>query len=85
MSRRAILALSFVSCLVAASPRDARAQVWSVDLSGGRTVYEPVAVNLGTNNLVGTVRYDARRGAWVYGTVALPLGDTAPFWDSAGM
>jgi Glycogen recognition site of AMP-activated protein kinase len=84
MSRRAILALSFVSSLVAASPRDARAQVWSADLSGGRTVYEPVAVNLGTNNLVGTVRYDALRGAWVYGTAALPLGGAAPFWDSAG-
>ena len=58
--------------------------MWSAGPLRGRTVYEPVAVNLGTNNLVGAVRYDAWRGAWVYGTAALPLGGAAPFWDSAG-
>jgi hypothetical protein len=83
MSRRATLALVVVShFVVAAAP--AHAQVWSLDLSGGRTVYEPVPVNVSTNNLVGTVRYDARRGEWVYGTAALPLGSTAPFWDGVG-
>ena len=84
MSRRATIPLILVVSLSAVTPTAASAQVWSIDLSGGRTVYEPVSVNLGTNNLVGTVRYDARRGAWVYGTAALPLGDAAPFWDGVG-
>src|ERR1041384_6843163 len=65
-------------------PSVARGQVWSADVSAGRTVYEPVAANLGTTNLVGSLRYNARQGGWVYGTAALPLGDAAPFWDEVG-
>jgi len=85
MSRRALPALILLICLVSvASPREARAQIWSVDLSAGRTVYEPIAVNAGTNNLVGTVRFDVLRNAWVYANAALPLGDAAPFWDGGG-
>ena len=85
MSRRAALAWVVVSQLaVAAAPRAAQAQVWSLDLSGGRTVYEPLPANDSANNLVGSVRYDARRGQWVYATAALPLGDAAPFWDGVG-
>jgi AMP-activated protein kinase-like protein len=85
MSRRGLLALTFLACLiVAAAPRKACAQTWSIDLSAGRTVYEPVAVNAGTNNLVGSVRYDARRNAWVYANAAVPLSDAAPFWDGGG-
>jgi hypothetical protein len=85
MIRRATIALILQSCLVnAASPRAACAQTWAVDLSAGRTVYEPVAVTAGTNNLVGTVRYDPRHDAWVYANAALPIGDAAQFWDGAG-
>lgn len=85
MSRRAFLALTFIVCLVAAViPGEARGQTWSVDLSAGRTVYEPIALSAGTNNLVGSVRYDPRRDAWVYVNAALPLGDAAPFWDGGG-
>ena len=85
MSRRALLALTFQVCLIAvAAPREACAQTWSVDLSAGRTVYEPVAVNAGTNNLVGSLRYDTGRNAWLYVNAAVPLGDAAPFWDGGG-
>jgi hypothetical protein len=85
MSKRGTLAFILVSlCVVAMAPA-AHAQVWSLDLSGGRTVYQPVPVNVSTNNVVGTVRYDARRGEWLYATAALPLGDAATFWDGAGM
>lgn len=85
MSRRATLACVLLSHLVAvAAPSSAHAQVWSLDLSGGRTVYEPLPLNVSTNNLVGSVRYDARRGEWVYVTAAVPLGDAAPFWDGVG-
>lgn len=85
MSRGALFALTSLACLLLViSPLEAHAQVWSVDLSAGRTVYEPVAVNVGTNNLVGSVRYDTRRNAWVYVNAALPLGSAAPFWDGGG-
>ena len=85
MSNRAIFALVLSCCAVLIEPSAAYAQVWALDLSGGRTVYDPVAVNLGTNNLVGTLRYDSRHGVWVYGTGAVPLGDSAHFWDGVGV
>lgn len=60
------------------------AQGPSVDVSAGRVVYDPVSVNVGTNNLMGTFRYDARRGPWIYGTLAAPLHDGDPFWSAVG-
>ena len=60
------------------------AQGLSVDVSAGRIVYDPVSVNLGTNNLMGTLRYDIPRGAWVYGTAAAPLRDGDPVWGAFG-
>lgn len=86
MSQGARFALAFVISVAATlQPSAAHAQAWTLDLSAGRTVYDPLALNVGTNNLVGTVRYDAPRGAWVYGTGAVPLGDSAQFWDGAGV
>jgi len=60
------------------------AQGPSVEVSAGRVIYDPVSVNLGTNNLMGTLRYDARRGPWIYGTVAAPLHNGDPFWLATG-
>lgn len=67
-----------------ATPSQAGAQALSVDVSAGRLVYDPVATNLGTNNLTGSVRYDTARQAWVYGGVSAPLTDTATFWGGGG-
>jgi hypothetical protein len=63
--------------------RDARAQGVSVDLSAGRTVYDPLAVDVGANNVTGTVRYDTQ-ALWIYGAAAAPLGSQDPFWTSIG-
>jgi hypothetical protein len=41
-------------------------------------------VNVGTNNVMGTVRYDALRGAWVYGTAASPMRSGDPVWGAVG-
>jgi hypothetical protein len=60
------------------------AQGLSVDVSAGRIVYDPVSVNLGTNNVMGTLRYDTARRAWVYGTAAAPLHDGDPVWGAFG-
>ena len=60
------------------------AQGLSVDVSAGRIVYDPVSVNLGTNNVMGTLRYDTSLGAWVYGTAAVPLRDGDPVWGALG-
>jgi hypothetical protein len=60
------------------------AQGFSVDISAGRIIYDPVSVNLGTNNAMATLRYDLARGAWVYGTAAAPLRDGDPVWGAFG-
>lgn len=63
---------------------EAGAQGLSLDVSAGRIVYDPVSINLGTNNMMGTVRYDAQRGAWVYGTGAAPMHQGDPIWGAVG-
>jgi hypothetical protein len=49
-----------------------RAQELSLNLSAGRVVYQPVSASA-ANTIMGTLRYDAPSGAWVYGTGAAPL------------
>jgi hypothetical protein len=66
------------------SPTDARGQGLSLDVSAGRLVYDPVSANVGTNNMMGTLRYDSRRGVWVYGTAAVPLRGGDPVWGAFG-
>ena len=74
-----------VVILVALShPPAARAQGWSVEASAGRLVYDPVSANVGTNNLMGSLRYDTRRETWVYGAAALPAGDNGTVWGAFG-
>jgi hypothetical protein len=65
-------------------PPEARAQVWSADLSAGRIVYDPVSIDAGAANLTGTLRYDTARDTWIYGSAASPLGQQAPFWGATG-
>jgi hypothetical protein len=85
MSRRAISVSLLVSALISASIlTEAHGQEWSIDMSAGRVVYDPASANAGTNNLMGTVRYDARRGAWVYGTAAAPVRPGDPLWGAFG-
>lgn len=85
MSTRAIGASLLLAGLLAGSvPHEAHGQGWSVDLSAGRIVYDPVSVNIGTSNVVGSLRYDARRDAWVYGTAAAPLREPDPLWGAFG-
>jgi hypothetical protein len=60
------------------------AQGWSADVSAGHLVYEAVPANVGTSNLIGTLRLDARSGTWVYGSVAVPFDDAGTFWGAAG-
>jgi hypothetical protein len=88
-----VLVLTLATALVAASgsavgtlpfTADLRAQGWSIDLSGGRTVYGPLATTVGTNSFIGQVRYDSPRDTWVYGAAATPSGETGTFWTAAG-
>jgi hypothetical protein len=59
-------------------------QGWSADVSAGRHVYDAVSANVGTSNVMGSLRYDTRSDTWVYGAVAAPAGEAAPFWAAAG-
>ena len=85
MSWRRIRARLLLAALVAVmTPTDTRGQGLSLDVSAGRVAYDPVSANLGTNNVLGTLRYDAPRGAWVYGTAATPLRSGDPVWGAFG-
>lgn len=66
-------------------PVAARAQGVSVDVSAGRLVYEPIASDVGTNNVLGTVRYESRRDTWVFGSAAMPMGSSDTFWTAGGL
>src|SRR5215510_4915310 len=84
MMRRAILpSLVLAGSSVVFAPAVC-AQGLSLDLSAGRIVYDPVSINVGTNNAMGTLRFDAARGSWVYGTAAEPLRDGDPIWGAVG-
>ncbi len=74
----------FLASLVLSMPAAVCAQGLSVDVSAGRLVYDPLVTNIGTNNLMGSLRYDTVREMWIYGAAAAPLTDTAMFWGGAG-
>ena len=63
---RAILPV-LLTAVVIAAPAAISAQGLSAEVSAGRLVYDPLAANVGTNNLMGSLRYDTAREAWVYG------------------
>src|SRR5262245_52140340 len=77
----ALLAIIFIAL---GNVTVAHGQGWSADVSAGRLVYDPVSANLTTNNLIGSLRYDAGRETWVYGAAAVPAGDEGPFWGAVG-
>ena len=85
MSMGALCSVLLLTGLVAVStPREAQAQGWSAGLSAGSTAYELGSADVSTDNVMGHLRYDARRGAWVYGTVGAPLGDEDTTWGALG-
>src|SRR5689334_15814477 len=83
MKYRSSMSAVFAAVVIAA-PAVTRAQGLSVDVSAGRLVYDPRVANVGTNNLMGSLRYDTTRQAWVYGAAALPLTDGATSWGGGG-
>lgn len=85
MNGRATARCVLVSALVGGFvPQEAGAQAWSVDLSMGQTFYDSIPAEPAANNLVGSFRYDARRGAWVYTALSAPLRDQDQFWGAFG-
>lgn len=84
MIRRAIRLSLLLAGMSAMCVEHTQAQGLSVDVAAGRIVYDPLAVDLGTNNLMGTVRYDATRGTWVYATGAAPMRPGDPVWGGLG-
>ena len=83
MTRHAVTAL-LLTAIASSDSTILRAQGWSADVSAGRVVYDPVSASVGTSNVMGSLRYDARRDTWVYGAGALPAGDGGTFWLAAG-
>jgi hypothetical protein len=62
----------------------AGAQGLSVDVGAGRFVYDAVSASVPSDNLIGVVRYEGRREAWVFGAAGAPLGAGDTFWLAAG-
>jgi hypothetical protein len=84
VKRSAITAVLVVSLVAMSHTTAAGGQGWSAEVSAGRLVYDPLLASVATNNLMGSVRYDTRRGTWVYGTGAVPASDGGTFWGAAG-
>ena len=85
MSRRRFAVAFLLPAIVSlAATTGARGQGLSVDVSAGSVVYDALAANISTTNVMGTVRFDAPRGGWVYGTAAVPLRHGDPLWGAFG-
>lgn len=84
MIQRAIRLGLLIAGMSAMCADRTQAQGLSADVAAGRIVYDPLAVDLGTNNITGTLRYDANRGAWVYVTGAAPMRSGDPVWGGLG-
>ena len=84
MRRKAVTATLAVILAALSHTTAANGQGWSAEVSAGRLVYDPVLANVGTSNLMGSLRYDTRRETWVYGAAALPAGDAGNLWGAAG-
>lgn len=83
MIRRSI-AVGLMAVMASTYPAAAGAQVWSVDVSTGRIVYDALDEDVGATNLVGTVRYDSSRDVFVHGSVAAPFQAADPLWAAGG-
>ena len=84
MRGRAVTATLAVILAALSHTTAANGQGWSAEVSAGRLVYDPALANVGTSNLMGSLRYDTRREAWVYGAAALPAGDAGNLWGAGG-
>ena len=84
MTRRDVTPTLVVTLVVLTHVSAAWGQEWSVDVSAGRVVYDPVSANVGTNNLIASLRYDKRGDIWVYGAGGVPMGEGDPFWGALG-
>ena len=84
MTQGTSIAAVVVSLVVLSHASSVHAQAWSADVSAGRLVDDPLSANVGTNNLIGRLQYDARRDAWIYGALAAPWGSGATLWGAAG-
>ena len=84
MSRSSLVAL-VATCVAIGGGSSVSAQGWSVDVSAGRLVHDPVSATVGTSNLIGSVRYDSPRERWIYGATALPVGDDGTLWGAGGV
>ena len=69
----------------AAIPAPAQAQGWFLDVGAGRFVDDAVSAHVGSNNLMGVVRYEMRPDAWVFGAAGAPLGGQDTLWGAAGL
>lgn len=81
---RALVTALLLTVIASSEVISARAQGWSADVSAGRVVYDPVSASVGTNNVMGSLRYETPRDIWVYGAGALPAGDNGTFWTAGG-
>ena len=81
--RAAVIGLVATALIAVTGLREAHGQPWAVDVSAGRINY-PLATDVGTAHLMGTLRYDPTPWAWLYGAGALPMRAGDPLWTSAG-
>jgi hypothetical protein len=84
VKRGAVTTVLVVTLVMVSLAVPARGQEWSVEVSTGRLVYEPIAAEVATSNVMGSLRYDAARGTWVYGSAALPMRADDTLWAATG-
>lgn len=65
-------------------PAAARAQGSSLDVSAGRTVYQPISSNVTGSSAIATLRHEWVGGAWVYGSGGAPLQSDDSAWGAGG-
>ena len=83
MRGKAVTATLVVILAALSHTTAANGQGWSAEVSAGRLVYDPALATVGTSSLMGSLRYDTRREAWVYGAAAVPAGE-GNLWGAAG-
>lgn len=76
------------AALVAAAFAPARLgaqQGWTIDLSAGRAIYDPVAASIGTDNVMLGVQYVGVRPVWFYLSGGTPISSEGTPWGAAGL
>jgi hypothetical protein len=65
------------------TPSVGAAQGLSADISAGRLVYDEGSTTVGSDNVLGTIRYE-QHDAWLFGSVAAPVSGSDTFWTAVG-